>query len=421
MPAFGMKLPGGRGIIINIIAVRRAADGAARNARAHHAGGGALDVIPRVEVLAIKPEPHIHVTPQAEKISPFVGFTPHELVVRAAPPKNKEEGSAERLQCAHGAPPLSFFNYTIAKEQSQSSSREVVRLYNFAVTYRIFAAFFLFFLWPSLALGATLSAGFVGEALWFSREQFFTGETVRLLTALRNSSSEPLEGEVVFSDKGKEVGKADASLSKESAEIISFSWIATEGEHEFRAEFKSKDANVMLQAPRTAVRGAIVDSDTDHDGIGDKADTDDDGDGIPDVKDATPLKAEEAATSSVIKVALSEGKAFLETHAPSVESLGEKVFNKTEQLRTKLSAITNAARDDVAQDIKEEEAKEKKDSEERRGWQRAFQTGELLALSLAGAVFDSRLLFYPLALLLLGWILWKGTRWIRRIRSGRRW
>lgn len=63
VPAFGMKLSGGRRIIIYVVAVRRAAGGAARNARAHHAGGRALDVITRVEVNTIKPDSHIHETP----------------------------------------------------------------------------------------------------------------------------------------------------------------------------------------------------------------------------------------------------------------------------------------------------------------------------------------------------------------------
>lgn len=349
-------------------------------------------------------------------------FPPSELARRrAAAPKNKEERGAETLQRAHGSLPLSLVNYTIAKEQSQSSGREVVRLYNFAVTYRIFAVLFVFFLWPSLSFAATLSAGFVGEALWFSKEEFFAGEEVRLLTALRNSSSRDIEGEVIFSDKDRVLGKVSLTLVKENANIISYSWIATEGEHDFRAEFKAKDASVTLETGKTAVRAAYVDTDTDHDGIGNREDSDDDGDTVPDAKDKTPLVAEGSATSTAIRNVVSEARAFLEERAPSVGTLGEKIFEKTEAVRTELSTITNAARDDVAQDIKEEEAKEKKDSEERSGWRRAFQTGELLALSLAGAVFDSRLLFYPLALLLVGWILWKGTRWIRRIRSGRRW
>lgn len=289
-----------------------------------------------------------------------------------------------------------------------------------------FFAFFVFLaLAPVSSFAGTLPAGFVGEALWLSKEQFFAGETIQLFTAVRNSTSQDIAGEIIFSDAGKELGKVLLTLAQESAQIVSFSWTATAGEHTFRAAFTGENG-ASFQAPRTGEKIVSVDLDTDHDGVGNEADTDDDADGIADAKDPEPLVAEkkqEAATSSAFQNALAEGKTLLKENVPAVSAAGERIFAKAENVREKLGAAAHAARESVAADIKREEESSKKlgDKEEKSGWQRAFQTGELLALSLAGSIFNSRYLFYPLALALTFWILWRAFCMVRRIRSGRRW
>src|SRR3989338_2094344 len=91
---------------------------------------------------------------------------------------------------------------------------------------------FLVFL-PLRAQGALLSnAGFLQGGIWYSKDPFFAGETVRVYAALFNSSSEDIAGTVEFLDNKRSLGAADFFVERGGKFVqVWVDWNVTEGEH----------------------------------------------------------------------------------------------------------------------------------------------------------------------------------------------
>jgi len=147
------------------------------------------------------------------------------------------------------------------------------------------------------------NAGFVPANIWYSKDPFFSGDTIRIYTIIFNGSSYDLEGVVEFLDNGVSVGKTNFSLSGGGrVRDLWVDWKATEGRHVMTARIVGATASlaggakrsITLDNAETGKSERAVDLDTDSDGIGNTEDTDDDNDGVPDVEElrnnTNPLK-----------------------------------------------------------------------------------------------------------------------------------
>lgn len=147
------------------------------------------------------------------------------------------------------------------------------------------------------------NAGFVPANIWYSKDPFFAGETIRIYTIVFNGSTYDLSGTVEFLDNGAPIGKTDFSLSSGGrVRDVWVDWKALEGKHTITARIVGASASVAGGAKRTiALENAdtgkserTVDLDTDIDGMGNTDDTDDDNDGVSDVEElrngTDPLK-----------------------------------------------------------------------------------------------------------------------------------
>ncbi|MBI5134128.1 MAG: hypothetical protein HZA81_01965 [Candidatus Taylorbacteria bacterium] len=97
------------------------------------------------------------------------------------------------------------------------------------------AALALVSLCPLSLLGAT-GVGFVKSPLWFSKSSFAEGETVKIFTALQNSSDSDLRGRMVFYSDGKEIGSSSFSILSGNSEVIWSKFSAEAGSHRFSAK-----------------------------------------------------------------------------------------------------------------------------------------------------------------------------------------
>ncbi len=140
---------------------------------------------------------------------------------------------------------------------------------------------------PIISLARIENVGII-KGIWFSKTQFFDGDTIRIYTALQNNSGADVEGEIAFFDNDRLIGKK--SFSALNARIIE-SWIDTRvysGEHIFSVKInkiaKSTPGDITpIQAESiTSDRIVVVKLDTDGDGIANDSDDDDDGDGYLD-------------------------------------------------------------------------------------------------------------------------------------------
>ncbi len=180
--------------------------------------------------------------------------------------------------------------------------------------FQIFLFGFFVFV-PFLISAAPLSnAGFLQGGIWYSKDPFFAGDTVRAYAAIFNSSNEDIAGTVEFLDNKKQFGNAEFFVERggKFAQVW-VDWSVTEGEHLVEAVITKASiirvggAPVAIELQQAKAQESLrqVDQDTDKDGIGNKTDTDDDNDGVLDAQELTqgtdPLvpsaSQEEAATA----------------------------------------------------------------------------------------------------------------------------
>lgn len=147
------------------------------------------------------------------------------------------------------------------------------------------------------------NAGFVQTSIWYSKESFFEGDTVRVYTIVFNGSTYRLEGVVEFYDNDILIGSKSFALPGEGrVHDVWVDWVPKEGKHVVTARMAKtvavfpdgKKYPVAVGSVSTGNSERLVDFDTDHDAVGNKEDADDDGDSVSDideVKNGTdPLK-----------------------------------------------------------------------------------------------------------------------------------
>ncbi|MBI4193178.1 MAG: hypothetical protein HY536_00950 [Candidatus Colwellbacteria bacterium] len=93
---------------------------------------------------------------------------------------------------------------------------------------------------PSLivtARAAGESVGFAPNNIWYSKEEFFDGEEVRIYTVVVNGGSRDLAGAVEFYDNQKLVARTQFSVPPGGrSQEVSTPWTARAGEHEVYAK-----------------------------------------------------------------------------------------------------------------------------------------------------------------------------------------
>lgn len=125
--------------------------------------------------------------------------------------------------------------------------------------------------------------GFIEGNIWFSKSNFFSGEIIRIYSAVFNRGTANVSGQVEFYDNDLKIGTAEfAGLQGGLLKEVKIDWQATEGNHVFSAK-------IVGSSESTGTSARLIDTDTDHDGLGNLTDNDDDNDGVMDAIDPEPL------------------------------------------------------------------------------------------------------------------------------------
>lgn len=113
---------------------------------------------------------------------------------------------------------------------------------------KIFLTLFLLLSFTTVAYASDApvkNAGFVQANIWYSKEPFFAGETVRIYTVIFNGSTQDLSGSVEFMDNGTSIAKAPFNLLGSGKALpVSVRWKAMEGKHTITARIV--DASTSL-------------------------------------------------------------------------------------------------------------------------------------------------------------------------------
>ncbi len=90
------------------------------------------------------------------------------------------------------------------------------------------------------------NSGFVQASIWYSKDLFFAGETVRVYTIIFNGSAYGLTGNVEFLDNGAVIGKTNFSLSGNGrVQDVWVDWKTAPGAHTIIARL----VNVIADGP----------------------------------------------------------------------------------------------------------------------------------------------------------------------------
>ncbi len=224
--------------------------------------------------------------------------------------------------------------------------------------FMVYAPILLFvFLSPFFVLAQEFNAGFV-TGLWYSQENAFVEEPIRIYVAIRNNTGADLTGRVEFFNNDQlieknEVKALDGRIIESWAD-----WEPTFGSHTITASLSRAELHQVGSSTKTievtsslAESLIFVDYDTDKDGVGNKKDTDDDGDGISDEvekKNGTdPLtfnqpevEEDEAEESSLEETNNSE---VAESDSGAETTSGIEQFLTPSPAHTALSSITETS------------------------------------------------------------------------------
>jgi len=193
------------------------------------------------------------------------------------------------------------------------------------------AIFLIFFFSPSsFAFAQELNAGFI-QGVWYSKTPFFTGETVRIYTAIQNNSGFDIQGTVEFLVNGTAVGESFFSAINGRIIEVWSDWNVTGDNHSvganikeaFKVEIGKTPEPISLDTGVLKRNQVFVDEDTDKDGIGNLIDLDDDSL----LKEESPFKSETFVVTDITKKITQE-------YIPSiVEQVDSLVENTTEKLK----------------------------------------------------------------------------------------
>ncbi len=207
-----------------------------------------------------------------------------------------------------------------------------------------------------LAVGAqNLNAGFV-EGLWYSRQEFFAGDMVRVYVALRNSSQANISTTIEFFDNDKLIGsKSVDALSGRLIETWT-DWEATAGKHKLTARLSDlvidevgKNTKTEPAVDNLATDNLLIDTDSDSDNIGNQADPDDDNDGVPDLTEIERGTNPLVADNPEVAIPDATAKALNQTDSLGGETGLEQFFadGAVRHTLTDLTELIGTARDNL--------------------------------------------------------------------------
>jgi hypothetical protein len=110
----------------------------------------------------------------------------------------------------------------------------------------------LFPLTASAQTATSTEAGFIPNPIWFSKDRFYAGETVKISTVIHNDLQNTITGSLVFLDGKNQIGTTDFSLAPSAIKPLSINWRARAGAHEIRAQIENAQ-KINADGTKTAI------------------------------------------------------------------------------------------------------------------------------------------------------------------------
>ncbi len=271
------------------------------------------------------------------------------------------------------------------------------------------------------------NAGFLQGGIWYSKDPFFAGDTVRVYAALFNSGNEDIAGTVEFLDNKKPLGAADFFVERGGKFVqVWVDWKATEGEHLVEAVITKASVirvggvpvAIELQQARVQESLRQVQRDTDGDGIGNNDDPDDDNDGMSDVQEikqgTNPLVPSAPIAQKQEETIISSEQQEINITDTIIALLPDAVEKPTSEIHAVVRDLLAPVKEQVAQ--KQEEARQQlealNENPKASNAEKTKASVYLASLSAASFVLKTEIILYAL-LVFLGYLFLKAL--VRRV------
>ncbi|MCX6753320.1 MAG: hypothetical protein NTW62_03200 [Candidatus Nomurabacteria bacterium] len=271
----------------------------------------------------------------------------------------------------------------------------------------VFLLVFSFSYKISFAQNST-NAGFIPSNIWYSKDPFEEGDNIKIYTLVFNSDSRQLSGSVLFFDNDVLLGKRNFTAGSSQVSQVGLPWQVTVGDHTIFAKIESTR---YLTSNGTYVDVYLPDnqSDTSKRTVNKKIDTvantDTNTTTNNPIKDSSNslVNTIDDKTTSVANTIKDNAPTFISKPVAyvvdGVESFRQSVENKTTSFKDKIKSNIQTIKDNIKNGASN--ASEKGKSK----LSKPFEYIKLFFAAILSAIFDFKIIFYGLSVLVIFFVL----------------
>ena len=253
--------------------------------------------------------------------------------------------------------------------------------------------FFVLFLLPINSYAQSSNAGFVQGNIWYSKDPFEEGDKIKIYTLIFNPDQKELSGMVSFFDKTTLLGSKNFSVPATTAKDVSISWTATVGDHTIFAKIENAKF-LLVNGQYQKISLAENQTENSERAVSKKivinpANTTTNSNSLVSFSIPNISKLVGENTPDIISKPFASGTNAIEKLRQSVSVASE---NKKGEIKNKIEALNKLK---VPEDSKTNQSKILK----------PLKYIELFFLYLFSLIFNNRLLFYPLLILVIFFLL----------------
>ena len=253
------------------------------------------------------------------------------------------------------------------------------------------------FLPISKALAQTTNAGFVPGNIWYSKDPFVEGDKIKIYTLIFNPDTRKFSGTVDFFDNSTLLGTKDFNVAGTSTKDISINWTVTAGDHQIFGQIENAK---FLTSTGTYVSASLADNVTSKSSrtVANKLIAQNISNGINTV---------DGAFNSAIDSIQNIGSATKSNLPVAISQSATATTNTLDGLRGNIGTTLGNAQAETQKNINNlNDVKDSsKNNTDENYIQKPFEYVELFFLSILGAIFSNKILFYVILILIVLWLL----------------
>jgi len=255
----------------------------------------------------------------------------------------------------------------------------------------------------------TSNAGFIPGNIWYSKDPFAEGDTIKIFTLIYNPDVRQLTGTVYFFDKTTFLGNKTFSVSGGGVQDVSINWLVTAGDHTIFAQIQNAKFLISNGTYQDATLSGIKTSESSRNvpktilpisttsSVGNSTDTSSGIDIQNFVKENTPQ-----IVSTTIGNTTNAVEGFRQDVGTSLENAKTSVQTDINNLNAKKTTAGSAGQKNT---INKNTAATGTIPSNQGVFLKPFKYTELFALSLFSTIFNNKYIFYGLIVLVIFFIM----------------